>query len=104
MEPTPTTHNAPAIKAKAEKAGAPSPVAKLIDGTLDLGEDATSALDFAFDTLTILKRGVDRGSRRHIEAALVMLEYLANERLAKLARNAEKAAKAAEAAQRWPDG
>ena len=79
-----------------------APVDRLLLDVIDLDGAARSVLDLAYDTLAIFKRGVDDGSRRHIEAALVMLDFLCQERLERLAREIEQAAKTAQVAQRWP--
>ena len=67
----------------------------IIVHTLDNAELANSCLDFAYDTFAILRQGVDEKDWKRVEAALVMLDYLCQQRLDVLICDMRDAANAA---------
>ena len=74
----------------------------LLDMT-DLKNRAECSLNFAYETLSILTRGVKEGSEKHVQAALVNLDHLAQELLDGLLVETIKLADAAERIRAQPN-
>ena len=72
----------------------------LLVEVIDLEKYATTVLDLAYNAHAILQYGIQEKRPRHIEAALVMLDYLCEEHLTGLLRQIEAMAAVARAHRR----
>ena len=69
----------------------------LLTEVLDLENYARSVLDLVYNAQAMLQYGLDEKSKRHVEAASVMLDYLCQEHLNELLGTVEEMATVARA-------